>query len=162
MVRLRLSLPLAPLLAPLAATGVGDGAARVARAVTAPLDLLGRLDSVVCDLDTIATAVEAMHGEFVGMRKDIRTLNGHVVGLREDVHAVDGSVALLRDEVAGIRPAIAKLDERVDALARGLESVQALADRVGRLGWRRTGNRESVPEAPVEPEPGEPEPPPGP
>lgn len=126
--------------------GAGAGAGRfVGETLTAPVRVLARLDRTFENLESIARGVDAMHGEFVGMRADIRTLNAHVEGLREEVRVVDGDLRKLIGHVAPIPIAIESLDKRVDELAQSLVSVRALADRVGRIGWRRAADKAPEP-----------------
>lgn len=124
----------------------GAGAGRLlGQTVTAPLRLATRLDRTLENLESIARGVDAMHAEFVGMRGDIRALNAHVEGLRDDVGVVDGDLRTLIGHVSPIPGGIARLDERIDELAESLVSVRALADRVGRIGWRRSADRAAEP-----------------
>ena len=102
----------------------------IATATAAPLGAARALTDIVRNLDEIASGVTAMHKEFLGMRKDIRTLNDEVRGLRGDVTSMGTGVE-------GINGACESLDMRVGELAGSLEGVNVLANRLGRLGGRR-------------------------
>jgi hypothetical protein len=93
------------------------------------------------DLNHIARGVDAMHGEFVGMRGDIVVLDERVDGLRAEISALRGEIV---DPVADVTPmlaAVRALDTRIEALGQQLESVDALALRLGRWGRGRARPR---------------------
>jgi hypothetical protein len=106
------------------------GLGSVLSTATAPLNVARALTDAVRNLDDIARGVGAMHGEFLGMRKDIHTLTDEIRGLRIDVNEMGTGVA-------GIHAACEQLDVRVEDLAGSLESVNVLASRLGRFGGRR-------------------------
>jgi len=114
--------------------------------VTAPGDLVARIERALTSLEEIAAGVSAMHGEFVGMRKDIVSLDRRVQGLRKDVQSVNAHFDTLIGHVGPISP-------RIDELAVSLESVQALADRVAWMGRRRPkdGSAPAVEALPTDP-----------
>lgn len=93
-------------------------------------DLASAIDRVVRNLDEIASGVTAMHGEFVGMRKDIRKLDQHVMGLNKKVESLDG-------RVEGIEGRMQPLLDKVDALILDLDPVRVVAARFGGRKARR-------------------------
>lgn len=114
---------------------VARGVVAVVKAVvTVPVAVVGRLDRALHDLSDVATGVGAMHGEFVGMRKDIDELNDGVQALRQEVAGLGGSVG-------GIRDATVHIDGKIDGVTTSLASVDALTSRLGRLGRGPRENR---------------------
>lgn len=81
-------------------------------------------------LEHIAIGVQAMHGEFVGMREDIRHLDDGVAGLRVELAGLRGDVGRVEANTNG-------LDPRLERLGTSLESVDLLATRIGRISARR-------------------------
>jgi len=63
-------------------------------------------------LDDIAVGVEAMHGEFVGMRADILVLDDWVEGLR---HEIVGFRSEIGPAVAEVPPMRGSLDSRLES-----------------------------------------------
>jgi HAMP domain-containing protein len=119
-----------------------------AAAVSAPL----RLDGALASLADIASGVDAMHGEFVGMRSDILALDARVAGLRDGIEGVRAELGQLRGEivdpvsdVSPMRAGVHRLERQVETVSHRLESVEALAARFGRLGKVR-GRAKPVPQ----------------
>lgn len=110
---------------------VGRGVATVARAaLVLPVTVVGRLDRALNDLSDVAVGVNAMHGEFVGMRRDIDELNVGVEALRTEVSGLGGSVGSIRDATEDI-------DQKIEGVTVSLRAIDALANRFGRLGRAR-------------------------
>jgi hypothetical protein len=91
--------------------------------------LLAPVGYVARALEGIA-AVKAVEREMRGLRDDMREVIAGVEGLREDVRSLNGGVG-------GIREATESLDAKIDDVSVHLQTVGALAARVGRLGARR-------------------------
>jgi hypothetical protein len=111
--------------------GAGRGAFGVLRVAAAVPARVGRTaEHALLQLEHIAGGVQAMHGEFVGMREDIRGLDAGVAGLREEV-------AGLRGDVGRVEANTKSLDPRLEKLGTSLESVDLLTMRLARFGQRR-------------------------
>jgi hypothetical protein len=133
------------------------GLGAVGSVVRAPSRLLARLAQALTALDDIARGVEAMHAEFVGMRADILVLDERVEGLRQEMHGFRTEVVPPVEDVSPMRASVDALEARVEGLTRQLESVDALAGRIGRIAVRRPKVRAST-NRPGEPAPHEEEP----
>lgn len=108
---------------------MGFGTSVLNVATAGPIAVGKALADIIGNLDEIAKGVQAMNGEFVGMRQDIRVLNEHVVELRDAIVAVRGSVGSIDRKWD-------TLDVKLDDLNGTLANVDALANRFARFGKR--------------------------
>jgi hypothetical protein len=120
-----------------------------AAAATVPL----RLERAPLSLADIASGVDAMHGEFVGMRSDILALDTRVAGLRDGIEGVRVELAALRGEIVDpvsdvtpMRAGVHRLERNVETVSERLEAVEALAARFSRFG-RVRGRAKAAPPA---------------
>ncbi|MGI8556957.1 MAG: hypothetical protein ACR2ND_01395 [Solirubrobacteraceae bacterium] len=118
----------------------------------APARLLVALEASLRNLDRIAAGVDAMHGEFLGMREDIRGLSGQVEVLTTEVATLAPPIDGIFAEMPLLNARVEQMDQRLATLSDELRPVGALAGRFS--GGRRT----RPPAAPLgRPEPGEPQ-----
>ena len=107
------------------------GVGVVGSAARTPGRVVASLSRALRALDDIAVGVEAMHGEFVGMRADIVVLDQRVEGLRQEIVGFRSEIGPAVAEVPPMRGSVEALDGRLEALTHKLDSVDALALRLG-------------------------------
>ena len=112
--------------------------------------VVSRVEEALDHLEDLVTGVRAMERELTGMRRDVRTLGKRIDGLRGDVQAMHAGVGGIRSATESldsqfheVPDRLAQVDEGISGLATTLESVDALAARLGRFARR---NRKARPE----------------
>jgi chromosome segregation ATPase len=130
-----------------ALNAVGSGARSV----------VSRIEKTLDHLEDLVDGVRAMERELTGMRRDVRALGTKVDGLRGDVQTMHAGVGGIRDATESlderfheVPDRLARVEERIGGLAISMESVDALAARLGRFGRR---NRKARPELEGQAEP---------
>ena len=91
------------------------GVALVSSSVRAPARVVASLSRALRALDDIAARVEAMHGEFVGMRADILVLDDWVEGLRHEIVGFRSEIGPAVAEVPPMRGSVDALDSRLES-----------------------------------------------
>jgi len=109
-------------------------------AAAAPTRLLIAVEASLRNLDRIAAGVDAMHGEFLGMRQDIRGLAGQVEVLTSEVATLEPPIEGICSEMPKLNARVEGMDTRLKHLADDLRPIGAFAARFAVGRGRRGGN----------------------
>ncbi|GAC1437550.1 MAG: hypothetical protein NVSMB51_11850 [Solirubrobacteraceae bacterium] len=116
---------------------LSEAAQGVATLILLPARALLSLESSLANLERIADGVAAMHGEFLGMREDIRALAGQLETLTAEVTHMAEPVSGINAHMGPLNERVALMDQRVATLALSLGPIGTLAGRFGGAGRRR-------------------------